>query len=208
MKLQHSRTLVNILLALIIAAVCILLFILTKGDFNKSDTTVAQYSPTITRRPAINVPTDVSDKFSDGLGTPDKITRGTLDEFGAGIESIAEFNRDINNDGKTDRITRTHIATGNAHDYDEYKIELNKNGKMQDITPQGFRTTRGADCALRLIQFHFKPVFGATIISRQFKDTWNTPSMATKTEYKLENNQITNTPSTQMKTVCDVKDLF
>ncbi|MBR4859745.1 MAG: hypothetical protein IKV10_00420, partial [Alphaproteobacteria bacterium] len=154
MKLQHNRTLVNILLALIIAAVCILLFILTKGDFNKSDTTVAQYSPTITRRPAINVPTDVSDKFSDGLGTPDKITRGTLDEFGAGIESIAEFNRDINNDGKTDRITRTHIATGNAHDYDEYKIELNKNGKTQDITPQGFRTTRGADCALRLIQFH------------------------------------------------------
>ena len=26
--------------------------------------------------------------------------------------------------------------------------------------------------------------------------------------YKLENNQITNNPSTQMKAVCDVKDLF
>ena len=206
MKSQRGGTLVNVLLILMLVGVCALLFMLLKGDFNKSGTTIAQSSPTITQHAPGNA--SVSGQFTDGLGTPDVITHGALDEFGAGVESIAEFNRDINNDKKTDRITRTHIATGNAHDYDEYKIELNKNGTMQDITPKGFRTTHGADCALRLIQFHFEPVFGATVISRPFKDTWDTPSVATKTEYKLENNQITNNPSTQMKAVCDVKDLF
>lgn len=146
--------------------------------------------------------------FSDGLGTPDETTRGELDEFGAGIDSVEKFRRDINNDGVSDLITRTHVATGTAHDYHEYKIEMNVGGKMVDITPDGFRTTHGAECALRLIQFHFKPTFGATIISRPFEDTWNTPSIASRTQYRLSANKITAGAPEKLSRICDVAELF
>lgn len=206
MQSQRGGTMVNVLLILMLAGVCALMFMLLKGDFKKSGATIAQSSPAITQR--VSQKKHTTGIFSDGLGTPDSVTRGTLDEFGAGIDSVAEFSRDINNDGKTDRITRTHVATGNDHDYDEYKIEINNNGIMQDITPKGFRTTKGAECALRLIQFHFEPTFGATIISRPFEDTWDTPSVATKIEYKLEKNQFISGPSQDMDIVCDVTNLF
>lgn len=206
MKSQRGGTLVNVLLILMLAGVCALMFMMLKGDFRKSGTTTAIETPTISQQ--VNTQRKGTGEFSDGLGKPDAIIRGTLDEFGAGIESVAEFNRDINNDGQMDKITRTHIATGNAHDYDEYKIELNNNGALTDITPKGFRTTHGADCALRLIQFHFTPIFGATIISRPFVDTWDTPSVADKTEYSLSNNEITKNTITKLKSVRDVSDLF
>lgn len=206
MKSQQGGIAVNVLLMILLASVCALLFMLINGDFQKSGTNTAIESPTINNH--ITKSKKQSGAFSDGLGTPDTITRGLLDEFGAGIESISEFARDINNDGTPDLITRTHIATGNAHDYDEYKIEINNNGKMQNITPKGFRTTHGADCALRLIQFHFAPTFGATIISRPFADTWDTPSVANKTEYVMENNKLSQHQTTQLGSVCDVSDLF
>ncbi|MBE6459516.1 MAG: hypothetical protein E7009_00850 [Alphaproteobacteria bacterium] len=206
MKSQRGGTLVNVLLILMLAAICALMFMMLKGDFSKSGTTTAHETPTISKpAPSAIKP---SGEFSDGLGAPDAVIRGTLDEFGAGIESVAEFNRDINNDGHMDRITRTHVATGNAHDYDEYKIEMNDNGIFSDITPKGFRTTHGADCALRLIQFHFTPAFGATIISRPFVDTWDTPSVATKTEYTLNTNKMIQGGTTKLSQVCDVSDLF
>ena len=206
MKSQRGGLATNVLIILILAGVCAMIFMLLKGDFKITGTTTAQNSPTISQQSATKKIS--SGEFTDGLGVPDKITRGTLDEFGAGIESVSEFNRDINQDGKIDRITRTHVATGNAHDYDEYKIELNSNGAMLNITPNGFRTTHGADCALRLIQFHFEPTFGATIISRPFVDTWDTPSVATKTEYKMNGNQITQGNANQLSSVCDVSPLF
>lgn len=206
MKSQRGGTLVNVLLILMLAALCALMFMMLKGDFSKSGTTTALETPTISKRAPNVIKHD--GEFSDGLGTPDAIIRGTLDEFGAGIESIAEFNRDINNDGHMDRITRTHVATGNAHDYDEYKIEINNNGTFNNLTPKGFRTTHGADCALRLIQFHFTPVFHATIISRPFVDTWDTPSMATKTEYTLNTDKISQGDTIKLSEVCDVSDLF
>ena len=206
MKSQRGGITTNVLLILVLAAACAGMFMLFRGDFKQSGKTVALDSPTISQR--IPTPKATTGEYSDGLGKPDAITHGTLDEFGAGIESVAEFNRDINNDGKMDRITRTHVATGNAHDYDEYKIELNNNGTMANITPKGFRTTHGADCALRLIQFHFEPTFGATVISRPFVDTWDTPSVATKTEYYLENNKLNNRAATKLSSVCDVSDLF
>lgn len=206
MKSQRGGTLVNVLLILMLAGVCALMFMMLKGDFRKSGTTTAIDSPTMSQQSTVTKNT--TGEFSDGLGTPDTITHGTLDEFGAGIESVAEFNRDINNDGQTDRITRTHVATGNAHDYDEYKIELNNNGKMVNVTPKGFRTTHGADCALRLIQFHFTPAFGATVISRPFVDTWDTPSVATKTIYTLNTNKMIQGDTTKQSAVCDVSDLF
>ena len=107
-----------------------------------------------------------------------------------------------------DKITRTHVATGNDHDYDEYKIELNNNGALVNITPRGFRTTRGADCALRLIRFDFAPNFHVTIISRPFQDTWDTPSVATKTVYDLDGNVIVAGQSSNLSSVCDVTTLF
>lgn len=207
MKSQRGGITTNVLLILIFASACALFFMKFRGDFKNSGTTTTMDSPTISQRVQAKKTAPVGE-FTDGLGTPDTITHGTLDEFGAGIESIAEFNRDINNDGQSDRITRTHVATGNAHDYDEYAIELNNNGAMHNITPKGFRTTHGADCALRLIQFHFAPTFGVTIISRPFVDTWDTPSMATKTEYYLENNKLVNSPATKLSNICDVRDLF
>lgn len=206
MKNQSGKTGTNVLLILILAAVCALMFMLFRGDFKRTGTTTALDSPKISQ----HTPTQktINGEFSDGLGTPDAVTHGTLDEFGAGIKSIFEFNRDINNDGKMDRITRTHVATGNAHDYEEYKIELNNDGTMQNITPKGFRTTHGADCALRLIQFHFEPTFGATIISRPFMNTWDTPSLATKTEYALSNDKFANRSTAKLSSVCDVRNLF
>ena len=206
MKSQRGGLGLNVLLSLMLAGACALIFMLINGDFKKTGTTTAQVSPKIVQH--ATVPASASGEFSDGLGSANTVTRGTLDEFGAGTESIDVFNRDINNDGKMDKITRTHIATGNDHDYYEYKIELNNNDKMIDITPKGFRTTKGADCALRLIQFHFTPTFGATIISRPFSDTWDTPSMATKTEYNLEQDKMTNRPTTKLNEVCDVTKLF
>ena len=136
------------------------------------------------------------------------MTYGTLDEFGEGTESVADFYYDINNDGTQDKITRTHIATGNDHDYDEYKIELNINGVMVNITPSGMRTTHGADCALRLIKFTFKPKFEINIISRPFQDTWDTPSMATQYIYRLNQNKIENISTKNLSNVCDVTKLF
>ena len=207
MKSQRGGITTNVLLILIFASACALFFMKFRGDFKNSGTTTTMDSPTISQRVQAKKTTPAGE-FTDGLGTPDPITHGTLDEFGAGIESVAEFNRDINNDGHMDRITRTHVATGNAHDYDEYKIEMNNNGIFNDITPKGFRTTHGADCALRLIQFHFTPAFGATIISRPFVDTWDTPSVATKTEYTLNTNKMIQGGATKLSQVCDVSDLF
>ena len=207
MKSQRGGIAVNILIILFLVGACALMFVLLNKSTKTSDVTDAIKDPS-TIQHTTRKTTLTNTEFSDGLGTPDKITHGTLDDFGAGTESIAEFYRDINQDGKTDRITRTHIETGNAHDYNEYKIELNNNGIMQDITPQGFRTTKGADCALRLIQFHFSPKFSATIISRPFKDTWDTPSLATKTEYNIQDNQIVSGTNQPLNSVCDVSKLF
>lgn len=206
MQSQRGGTLVNVLLVLMLIVIGALLFMLIGGEFKKTGRNVAITSPALSYESTSkqNVPWT----FSDGLGTPDTVTHGMLDEFGAGIESVAEFNRDINNDGKMDRITRTHVATGNAHDYEEYKIELNNNGVMNNITPKGMRTTKGADCALRLIQFTFKPHFGIKVISRPFQSTWDTPSVATQTTYTLSQNKIVQDGTTQLSSVCDVTELF
>ncbi|MBP3316827.1 MAG: hypothetical protein J6L70_04490 [Alphaproteobacteria bacterium] len=205
MKSQQGGIFVNTLMILILVVAIALAWMLARGEFKHDGQTIGQASPTITQT---NKPTFINGNFSDGLGTPDNITRGTLDEFGAGIDSVSEFNRDINNDGAMDKITRTHVATGNDHDYDEYKIELNNNGALVNITPRGFRTTRGADCALRLIRFDFAPNFHVTIISRPFQDTWDTPSVATKTVYDLDGNVIVAGQSSNLSSVCDVTTLF
>lgn len=206
MRNTGDKILIAILIVLILVVGGVLIFMLPGKD-------ATQLAPEaiVHTQVAIDAEPVASEKyieFSDGLGTPDESIQGELDEFGAGIDSIEKFRRDINNDGLVDLITRTHVATGTAHDYHEYKIELNNGGKMVDITPDGFRTTHGAECALRLIQFHFKPTFSATIISRPFEDTWVTPSMASRTKYSLNGGKITAGAPEKLSRVCDVTELF
>ena len=206
MRTTGDKILIVCLVVLILVIGGVLIFMLPE----KQPETLVAGSTVYTSVPLQPVATDVATDsgFSDGLGVPDKIIPGTLDEFGAGVASVEQFYRDINNDGVKDQITRTHIATGNAHDYAEYKIELNTDGKMVDITPHGFRTTHGADCALRLIRFHYVPTFGATIISRPFVETWDTPSMASRTTYSLDGEKITDGQPENLSAVCDVAQLF
>ena len=152
---------------------------------------------------------DAQEDFSDGLKNPDSITNYELNEFDTGISEKYVYYIDINNDGTKDKITKTFIETGNAHSYYEYKIELKTNGKYVDITPKNFRTTNGASCDLQQIKFSFKPKFKVTIISRGMGDLWNTPTMAYKQTFSLSSdNKIQASEKTQMRPVCDVKELF
>ena len=201
--MKKSNVLRTIFTLLLLIAIMGLMFTLATKNKESQEKNFALSSPTLSKQVK-----QTPQQFTDGLGKPDDVTSIPLDEFGAGIDNIAVFNRDINNDNMPDRITRTHVATGNAHDYEEYKIELNKNGKFVDITPKGFRTTKGADCMLRRIQFDFLPHFSAKIISRPFQDTWDTPSVATKTVYELNDDIMAESGTQKMSSVCDVTELF
>ncbi|MBQ5700461.1 MAG: hypothetical protein IIV74_04170 [Alphaproteobacteria bacterium] len=206
MRSAGDKILIVLLIVLILIVGAVLIFVMPTQDTTQSAPETTVSGPVV-----IDTEPVAGEKyidFSDGLGMPDETTQGELDEFGTGIESVEKFRRDINHDGVADLITRTHVATGTAHDYHEYKIELNIDGKMRDITPDGFRTTHGAECALRLIQFHFKPTFGATIISRPFEESWPTPTMATKTQYSLNGDKITAGAPEQLGRICDVAELF
>ncbi len=207
MNTQRGSIGFNIMFAIMLVAIGVMLYILLggKNPFVTSTNTVV--SPT-----AIVDDTapsrDANGEFNDGLGVADAATAGELDEYGAGIASIDVFNRDINSDGRIDRITRTRVENGTDHFYYEYKLELNtKNGYM-DITPDGFRTTEGAECALRKLRFVFRPVFKIDIISREWADTWLTPTMATKTTYTFQHGELNASDAQQMRVVCDVADLF
>ena len=106
-----------------------------------------------------------------------------------------------------DRITKSLIETGNSHNFIEYKIELNKYESYVDLTLENFRTIQGADCDLQRFKFSFDP-FRITKISRPFKDTWNTETMATKTVYIIQNNELVEYSKTDLKYICDVRELF
>ncbi len=146
--------------------------------------------------------------FDDGLKNPGSTTEYKLDEFGAGIASRDMWNIDINNDGLRDRITRDHIENGTDHYYDEYKIELNTSAGFIDITPAGFRTVEGADCALQKLRFTLAPSFQVTKISREWSETWDTPTPAVRTVYKLVGDELQTISSRQLRTICNVSDLF
>ncbi len=146
--------------------------------------------------------------FTDGLGRAARTQTYELDEFGAGIASVAIFEYDINNDGAPDRITRTRHENGTAHFYDEYKIELNNNNKYTDITPDGFRTTEGGECALQKLRFVFSPNFQIIKVSRPWESSWDTPSIATQTIYSIENNRLNISNQREIGTVCDVAELL
>lgn len=146
--------------------------------------------------------------FHDGLRMPNSVTEYELDDFGAGTASREIFNRDINGDGRNDRITRTLVENGTSHFYYDYKIEINQNGAMVDVTPPELRTIEGADCALQKIKFVFRPDFRIIKISRPWQDTWATPTMATETVYTIVGNRIGIATERPLKIICDVEELF
>lgn len=191
----------NLVWILSIAILCALAFIL----YNKTNTQTPMQDATPIFSDEFVASTN---DFSDGLNNPDSVTTYPLDEYGMGVAEKTVYYIDINNDKNLDRITKTFIETGNAHSYYEYKIELNKNGKFVDITPNNFKTTNGENCDLQQIQFVFKPQFKVVLISRELGETWNTPTLAKKEVFKLSDDKFNMTESQTLRNVCDVKELF
>lgn len=150
----------------------------------------------------------VSDKtFSDGLENPSNVRRFEPDDYGVGVTEIAEYVYDINHDGRPDRITRSRVENGTAHFQYVYKIELNDGQTYTDITPNGFYTVEGSECAHQKLQFSFKPDFSVIKISRPMGDDWNTPTQSTKTTFAIRGQRIHTVSSIEYKTVCDVAEL-
>ena len=206
MKSERGGIALNLILTVLIAALCGLGYVLwvrqssdktvygskTSGDFD---------FPEQNKKSATYV-------FSDGLGTAESVKTDNPDETGAGLVKTEIFNVDLNNDKIPDRIIKERYESGTAHFWDEYKIEINQNGRYKNVTPDGFRTTVGAECALQKLQFQFKPKFQVVKISRPWRDSWDAPSMATRTVYTLKDNRmIAGTPE-KMGIVCDVAELF
>ncbi len=191
----------NLVWILSIAILCALAFIL----YNKTNTQTPMQDTTPIFSDEF---VETNQDFSDGLNNPDSVTTYPLDEYGMGVAKKTVYYIDINNDKNRDRITKTLIETGNAHSYYEYKVELNKNGKFVDITPNNFKTTNGENCDLQQIQFVFKPQFKVVLISRELGETWNTPTLAKKEVFKLSDDKFNIVDTKKLRKVCDVKELF
>ena len=136
--------------------------------------------------------------FNDGLGRPDSKTKLALAETEAGIVSREVFNK-----GKI-KITRMRFETGTAHGFFEYKIELDG----ADVTPREFRTVEGADCALQKMKFYFAPEFQIVQISRPWQDSWITPTIASRTIYKIVDGRLAVVSDVKLHAICDVSELF
>lgn len=206
---QFGGITVNVLLIIMLVVIGVLIYTLAGGPMPKFGQTHGVVSPSANDNEIAPTFVPSPGEFSDGLINPDFSQSYQLDEFGSGLAQRDIFDIDINEDGIRDRITRNRNENGTAHFYDEYKIELNIDGEFVDITPDGFRTTEGAECALTKIKFIFQPDFRVIKISRPWQDSWETPTMATRTTYAFnENNILAPVSSQQLKTVCDVSDLF
>ncbi len=197
-------------MAILLTAIGVLAYMLVaRHNASKSDATTNIVSPIMSDDQSVANDDEYGNgEFDDGLGRANSVTNGTLDEFGAGIAETSVFDRDINNDGRRDRITRTRIENGTAHFHYEYKIELNTPNGYVDITPDGFRTTEGATCALQKLRFYFKPDFHVEKISRPWQETWITPTMASRTNYTIKKDAFYASAPQQLRSVCNVSDLF
>ena len=201
---EKGSAILTILLIIMVVVIGFLIYLLAGGSIPKATKTVGVESPTM----EISASKTENEQFSDGLTNLVSSKKFNLNEFGEGIAEQNIYEYDINNDGKKDRITRTKNENGTPHFYYEYKIELNKNGAFVDITPEGFRTTEGAECALQKLQFVFKPDFKVIKISRDWKDSWDTPSLAIQTTYNFSDGKIISTSEKELQTICDVSELF
>ncbi|MBN1324847.1 MAG: hypothetical protein JW974_01370 [Alphaproteobacteria bacterium] len=198
-----------ILLIIMIISIAFLTYLL----FTKSDKRTIRTNPVpehnLQKKQISNIiENKINNNFTDGLGNPNSTTQYDLDEFGAGIETSEVFNIDINGDNKKDKIIRNKYENGTDHFYYDYKIELNTANEFINITPIDFRTIEGAECSLQKLQFIFKPNFQVIKISRNWKESWVNPTMATKTVYNLIENQLKPVSSNKLKNICDVSELF
>lgn len=205
MKSQNGSIALNIMSILAVGALIALVYVLWTKDTSKEQKTPSEYIPQPERTQPKYEPNNV---FTDGLTTPRESTEYELDDMGAGIASTDVYYQDINGDGVQDRITKTRNENGTAHYWEDYKIELNQNGRWRNITPDGFRTTEGAECSLQKIQFVFKPKFEVIKISRPWRESWTTPSMATKTIYKMQGDKLVAESTQEVGEICDVAELF
>lgn len=205
MRSQYGGIKLNILMIVLLGATIATGYVMWKQRSQQSIITHGYGSPQLNTRQQKN---KISKPFTDGLTQPISTKKSEPDDTGAGITNVEIFNVDINNDNAPDRITKTHHESGTAHFWDEYKIELNQDGKFRNITPNGFRSTVGAECALQQLQFVFKPQFYVIKISRPWRDSWDSPSMATRTIYTIKDNKLVAGQSEQMGQVCDVTELF
>ena len=205
---QYGGVVLNILLVIMLSIIAVLIYLLAGGPVPKLTRTVGVNSPVATTTDDAHILVQPAGVFTDGLDNPDFSEEYPLDETGTGVAARTIFDRDINGDGIRDIITRTRNENGTAHHYYQYKIELNNGGEFVDITPDEFRTVEGAECALAKIQFSFHPEFRAVKITRPWNVSWTTPTTATKIVYAMENQKLVPIERTEMKSVCDVTDLF
>lgn len=205
MNSQRGSIAFNVLLFMLLVVIGVLIYLLSAGHAPKTGRVIG-VAATPSAMPTQTV--RVTARYSDGLGEADESTEYPLDDFGEGIAKTSIYNRDINGDGYTDRITRTRHENGTDHFYEDYKIEINVAGNYTDITPENFRTIEGADCALQKLRFIFQPEFQVIKISRPWQDSWDTPTMATKTVYSLTGDQLRPISTENLKVICNVADLL
>ena len=209
MNKERGSVAINVILIILLVVIGVLVYVMARNGRDGGVRGIGVTSPVVvTDAPRAEGAPANARRFSDGLGTASQSTRYTLNEFGEGVESIDVFIRDLNGDAMPDRIIRTRVENGTAHFYHEYKIELGDANGYTDITPDDLRTVRGAECALQQIQFVFKPDFQIIKISRPWRDSWTTPTLAVKTVYGLSNGALRQIQRVPLKLVCDVSDLF
>ena len=205
--MENKRGGISLAWGIVLIVIIIGIMIFTLWTIRAKTNTESTYDAT-TPDVQQNATDDAPKMFSDGLKTTHQTSYGTLDETGFGVSEQSVFYVDINQDNITDKIIRTHHETGTGHAWDEYNIQIVQNGQYIDITPNDFRTVVGADCALHKIQFVFQPTFHIVKISRPWIDSWITPSMATRTIYKLTDNVLIPTETKDLRVICDVEELF
>lgn len=196
----------NFLLFISFILLCVLGLVLYK-IYNPRETPLPQNEQNIVAQKPVVAPV-VKSGFSDGLPAPDSIITHKLDEFGMGPSVKYIYYIDINKDGKPDKITKTFIETGNAHSYYEYTIALKQGDEYTDITPNNFATINGEPCDLQQIQFSFVPQFRVKLIYRELGDSWLQPTAAKQKIFVLNDNKLKTYAETELRPVCDVKELF
>lgn len=205
MNTQRSNIFIKIFGLIIMVVIVILVYMLASKPKKTDVSAFGTGSPQISET---NTKIKTSGVFSDGLSSPISSETQMPDETGAGTVQQDVYSVDINRDGVLDRIVRTRKENGTAHFSYEYKVNINKNGAWYNITPNGFYTTEGAECALQKLQFIFKPEFSVVKISRPWSDSWGTPTVATKSVFKIKNDKMVLESSQKLQSVCNVSDLF
>lgn len=218
---EHGAMLPNILLIMLLIVIIALIYVIS-GDRNvRSGRTIGTTSPEYMEPAATpgqaatknNTDADTNEdadtaEFDDGLKNPESVTKYPLNDIGEGLASVETFRIDINNDGLTDKITRSRQENGTSHFSYQYKIEINTGDGFVDITPDDFYTIEGAECSLQKIRFAFSPAFRAIKISRPWEDSWPTPTPAVRDTYSLIHDQIHHIETQDLPVVCDVSELF